>query len=26
VMGVTESPVQGAEGNREFLISARKPG
>ncbi len=26
VKGVTESPIRGAEGNREFLICARKPG
>ena len=26
VKGVTESPIRGGEGNREFLICARKPG
>lgn len=25
VLGVTESPIQGPKGNREFLIAARKP-
>ena len=25
VMGITESPITGAEGNKEFLIAARKP-
>lgn len=25
VLGLRESPIQGAEGNREFLIGARKP-
>jgi 23S rRNA (cytidine1920-2'-O)/16S rRNA (cytidine1409-2'-O)-methyltransferase len=25
VLGLVESPVQGADGNREFLIAARKP-
>jgi 23S rRNA (cytidine1920-2'-O)/16S rRNA (cytidine1409-2'-O)-methyltransferase len=26
VMGVTDSPILGPEGNKEFLIAARKPG
>ncbi len=26
VIGVTESPIRGADGNLEFLIAARKPG
>ncbi|MBY0428681.1 MAG: TlyA family RNA methyltransferase [Alphaproteobacteria bacterium] len=25
VLGITESPITGAEGNKEFLIAARKP-
>ena len=25
VQGIVESPVRGADGNREFLIAARKP-
>ena len=26
VLGLTESPVTGTDGNREFLIAGRKPG
>ena len=26
VLGLTESPIEGGDGNREFLIAARKPG
>jgi len=26
VLGITESPITGSDGNREFLIAARKNG
>jgi 23S rRNA (cytidine1920-2'-O)/16S rRNA (cytidine1409-2'-O)-methyltransferase len=26
VVGITESPIQGADGNREFLLCARRGG
>jgi predicted rRNA methylase YqxC with S4 and FtsJ domains len=25
VLGVMESPIEGGDGNREFLVAARKP-